>query len=81
MSERQTFEGFVMKAQRTLGPREISGEYFAELPVVGLRIEGLLVFPLLRKKVTALSVKSAVSKDPRRGWRQNLNALKNCPIL
>jgi len=28
MSERQTFEGFVMKAQRTLGPREISGEYW-----------------------------------------------------
>src|SRR5271157_3023779 len=61
--------------------REVSSEDFPEFPVIGFRVQCFLVFPLLLTKEAVLLLESAVSKNPRRGWRQQVNTLKERPVL
>src|SRR5277367_2739404 len=52
--------------------RELPREYAAQLFIVRLRIEPLLIFPFLRLKVARLGFERAAHKGPGRAGRQHI---------
>jgi len=61
--------------------RKVARKNLPELFIVGIGSQALLLFPLLRLKITRLPFQHTASKDPRRRRRQHLDAFEQCPVL